>query len=303
MYDFIIIGAGCAGLSAAVYGARAGKSVLVFESGNIGGQITSAHMVENYPGIPSISGMEFADTLSNQALSYGAEIRLEEVRKIQDCGSIKEVFTDESSYRAYAVIIATGLKYRTLGLEREKELTGYGVSYCAVCDGAFYKKNPVAVAGGGNTALSDAVFLSDYCSKVYLIHRRDKFRAEKRLVDMAKARKNIEFIMDSQVIKLNGEKALEDIVVKNNKNSEEKHLGVKGLFIAVGYIPVNEIFKEFGILDDNGYINADETGKTCVPGIFAAGDCRSKSVRQLVTAASDGINAALNVMGIHDTNH
>lgn len=300
MYDFIIIGGGCAGLSAAIYGARAGKRVVVFESGNIGGQISSAHHIENYPGISSISGVEFADILYNQALSYGAEIRLEEVKYISDCGDTKEVSSDEGTYTAAAVIIATGLKHRTLGLEREEELIGRGVSYCAVCDGAFYKENHVAVAGGGNTALSDAVFLSDYCSKVYLIHRRNTFRAEKRLVDIAKTKENIEFLMDSQIVRLDGENNLKDIVIKNNKNDNETTLDVKGLFIAVGHIPVNNIFEELGILDENGYIIADETGKTSVQGIYAAGDCRLKNVRQLVTAASDGINSVLSAMNIQN---
>lgn len=300
MYDFIIIGGGCAGLSAAIYGARAGKRVVVFESGNIGGQISSAHHIENYPGISSISGVEFADILYNQALSYGAEIRLEEVKYISDCGDTKEVSSDEGTYTAAAVIIATGLKHRTLGLEREEELTGRGVSYCAVCDGAFYKENHVAVAGGGNTALSDAIFLSDYCSKVYLIHRRNTFRAEKRLVDIAKTKENIEFLMDSQIVSLDGENNLKDIVIKNNKNDNETTLDVKGLFIAVGHIPVNNIFEELGILDENGYIIADETGKTSVQGIYAAGDCRLKNVRQLVTAASDGINSVLSAMNIQN---
>lgn len=300
MYDLIIIGGGCAGLSAAIYGARAGKRVVVFESGNVGGQISSAHLIENYPGISSISGMEFADILYNQALSYGAEIRLEEVKCISDCGRTKEVSTDEEIYKAEAVIIATGLKHRALGLKREEELTGHGVSYCAVCDGAFYKGNHVAVAGGGNTALSDAVFLSDYCSKVYLIHRRDTFRAEKRLVDIAKTKQNIEFLMDSQIVRLDGENNLKGIVIKNNSDNNEITLDVKGLFIAVGHIPVNDIFEELGILDKDGYIIADETGKTCVQGIYAAGDCRHKYVRQLVTAASDGINSVLSAMNIHN---
>lgn len=298
MYDFIIIGGGCAGLSAAIYGARAGKSVLVFESEKVGGQITSAHLVENYPGIPSISGMEFADTLYSQALSYGAEVRPEEVRQVRDCGSVKEVSTDDGKYEAGAVIIAAGLKHRTLGLDREKELTGAGVSYCAVCDGAFYKDNPVAVAGGGNTALSDAVFLSDYCSKVFLIHRRNGFRAEKRLVDMAAGRANIEFITDSRIIRLNGDKSLDSVVVKDIRSGGERIINIKGLFVAIGHMPVNQIFEELGILNNDGYINADETGKTSVPGIFAAGDCRSKQVRQLATAASDGINAMMNAMAM-----
>lgn len=297
MYDIIIIGGGCAGLSAAIYGARAGKSVAVFESGIIGGQITSAHLVENYPGIPSVSGAEFADRIYNQALSYGAEVIPEEVQKVTDNGKLKQVVTDEGIYETGTVIIATGVKHRHLGLDREEELTGMGVSYCAICDGAFYKDKVVAVAGGGNTALGDAVFLSDYCRKVYVVHRRDTFRAQKHLVDTAKGRHNIEFVFDTEIIKLNGEDKLNGIMLKNKKTGVQTGISVEGLFIAVGYIPVNGMFDELGILDDSGYIIADETGKTKVLGIFAAGDCRSKGVRQLATAASDGINAVISAMG------
>lgn len=297
MYDIIIIGGGCAGLSAAIYGARAGKSVAVFESGSIGGQITSAHLVENYPGIPCVTGVDFADRIYNQALSYGAEVRPEEVQKVTDNGKLKQVFTDEGAYETGAVIIATGVKHRHLGLDREEELTGRGVSYCAICDGAFYKDKVVAVAGGGNTAIGDAIFLSGYCRKVYVIHRRDTLRAQKHLVDTAKGRHNIEFVFDTEVEKLNGEDKLNGLMIKNKNTGMQGSLSVEGLFIAVGYIPVNGMFSEMGILDDSGYIIADETGKTKLPGIFAAGDCRSKGVRQLATAAADGINAVLSAMG------
>lgn len=297
MYDIIIIGGGCAGLSAAIYGARAGKSVAVFESGSIGGQITSAHLVENYPGIPCVTGVDFADRIYNQALSYGAEVRPEEVQKVTDNGKLKQVFTDEGTYETGAVIIATGVKHRHLGLDREEELTGRGVSYCAICDGAFYKDKVVAVAGGGNTAIGDAIFLSGYCRKVYVIHRRDTLRAQKHLVDTAKGRHNIEFVFDTEVEKLNGEDKLNGLMLKNKSTGMQGSLSVEGLFIAVGYIPVNGMFSEMGILDDSGYIIADETGKTKLPGIFAAGDCRSKGVRQLATAAADGINAVLSAMG------
>lgn len=297
MYDIIIIGGGCAGLSAAIYGARAGKSVAVFESGSIGGQITSAHLVENYPGIPCVTGVDFADRIYNQALSYGAEVRPEEVQKVTDNGKLKQVFTDEGAYETGAVIISTGVKHRHLGLDREEELTGRGVSYCAICDGAFYKDKVVAVAGGGNTAIGDAIFLSGYCRKVYVIHRRDTLRAQKHLVDTAKGRHNIEFVFDTEVEKLNGEDKLNGLMLKNKSTGMQGSLSVEGLFIAVGYIPVNGMFSEMGILDDSGYIIADETGKTKIPGIFAAGDCRSKGVRQLATAAADGINAVLSAMG------
>lgn len=293
MYDVVVIGGGCAGLSAAIYASRAGKSVAVLEAATIGGQITQAHRVENYPGIDSISGIELADKLFDQAVKYGAEINLEEVIRVVDHDTYKEIITDENVYEGKTVVAATGSSHKELGLEREQELVGHGVSYCAVCDGAFYKNQVVAVNGGGNTALSDAIFLSQYCRTVYIIHRRSEFRAEKKLVDIAAAKDNIAFIMDSQIEGLVGDEELNALIVKNNVTGKCAELTINGLFIAIGQKPSNSIFAENGIVCENGYIEADENGKTKVSGVFAAGDCRDKKVRQVITAASDGASCAL----------
>ncbi len=293
MYDIAIIGGGCAGLSAAIYASRAGRNVILFECENMGGQITAAHLVENYPGIVSISGMEFADSLYEQAVKYGTEIQFEKVLKITNKEESKEILTEDTVYQVKAVIIATGSKHRKLMLPREEELTGHGVSYCAVCDGAFFKGQDVAVVGGGNTALSDAIFLAGYCKKVYIIHRRAEFRAERRLVKSAYQKENIEFLLDSNVTELIGEDELQEITVANSKDGTPRTISVAGLFVAVGQVPENAQFEDMGVVEKNGYIMADENGFTNEPGIFAAGDCRDKKIRQLTTAASDGASAAL----------
>ncbi|MCI8428822.1 MAG: FAD-dependent oxidoreductase [Lachnospiraceae bacterium] len=293
MHDLIIIGAGTAGLSAAVYGARAGKRVLLLEENVYGGQIISAAEVENYPGIRRISGYEFAENLYRQAVELGAELKYEKAVSIQEEGGKKTVVTNRSSYACEAVILATGAKKRRLGLEREEELTGAGVSYCAVCDGAFYRGKDTAVAGGGNTALEDALFLSGYCRKLYLIHRRDRFRGEERLVRALREKDNVTMVMESQIIRLNGKDRLESITVKNRCTGGTGELAVTGLFIAVGQEPDNRAFSEVVRLDRDGYIEAGENCRTDKGGIFAAGDCRTKEVRQLATAAADGAVAAL----------
>ena len=292
MYDIIIIGAGTAGLSAAIYGLRAGKKVLVLEQLSYGGQIINTPEIENYPGIKNISGFDFATGLYEQATALGAEVKYEQVTGIAD-GTEKQVTTTEATYSCKAIIIATGAKNRPLGLDREAELVGGGVSYCATCDGAFYKKRPVAVNGGGNTALEDALFLSNYCSKVYLIHRRDTFRGEVKQVEQLKAKENVEFVLNATVTALLGEDQLESIEV-TDKNTGEKHtLQVDGLFIAIGQMPENAEFAPLIELDTAGYVVAGEDCKTNVEGIYAAGDCRTKTVRQLTTAAADGAVAAL----------
>lgn len=322
MYDMIIIGAGTAGLTAAVYAGRSGKKVLVLEAKNAGGQIINSPMVENYPGIKSISGFEFIKGLQEQAADCGAVIkgvaaesitdgdrikevaaesitdgdRIKEVaaESITDRARIKEVVTaDGEKMECRAVIIAAGMVYRRLGLENEEAMTGSGVSYCAVCDGAFYRGKDVAVIGGGNTALEDAVFLSEHCRKVYVIHRRDRFRGEARLVDVLHRKENVEFVLESEVTSLRGEERLESIIVKNTVTRVISELKVSGLFVAIGQTPRNEIFRDVVELSEQGYIRADETCHTSTPGIFAAGDCRTKKVRQLVTAAADGAVAAL----------
>lgn len=293
MYDIIIVGAGTAGLSAAIYGVRAGKKVLVLETATYGGQIISSPEVENYPGIKKISGFEFATNLYEQASELGAEIEIAQVTQIRDEGEHKVVVTEEKEYTGRSVILASGAKNRPLGLENEKELIGRGISYCATCDGAFYKGKVVAVAGGGNTALEDAAFLTGYCEKVYLIHRRDAFRGETKLVENLRKKENIEFVLDSTIEKLIAEQTLQAIEVRNVKTKEMKTIQLNGLFIAIGQMPENGAFSPPVELDKSGYIIAGENCKTNAAGIFAAGDCRTKTVRQLATAAADGAVAAL----------
>ena len=293
MYDIIIVGAGPAGLSAAVYGLRAGKSVLLLEKESYGGQIINTPEIENYPGIKKISGYEFAENLYQQAVDLGAEIVFEAVTAIETEEDIKKVFTAQNEYLCKTVILATGATHRKLGIEREEELAGKGVSYCATCDGMFFKGKDVAVAGGGNTALQDALFLSNYCRKVYLIHRREEFRGEKRLEAALREKDNIEFVLNCQVTALNGEKTLTSVTVRDKNTEKEKELSVSGIFIAVGQEPQSQIVQNMIDTDEGGYIISGEECYTNCSGIFTAGDCRTKSIRQLSTAVSDGAVAAL----------
>lgn len=293
MYDIIIIGAGTAGLTAALYGARAGKSVLVFEEKAVGGQIINSPAIENYPGIKHISGFQFIQQLREQAEAAGAKIINSQAEKLVNQGARKVIMTKDSLYESRSVILCTGVVQKKLGLPRENELTGLGVSYCAVCDGAFYRDRRVAVVGGGNTALEDAMFLSNYCKMVYVIHRRDRFRGESRLVNDLSQRENVEFILESTVVSLQGEDRLESIRVKNVNTNIINELTVQGIFIAIGHEPHNERFANTIDLDEHGFIRANESCQTNVSGIFAAGDCRTKKIRQLVTAAADGAVAAL----------
>ena len=291
MYDIIIVGAGPAGLTAAIYARRASKKVLVLEARNYGGQIINTLDIENYPVEAHISGFDFATKLYNQAKEIGAEIVFERVVDIIDNGKEKEVITSKNKYLAKAVILATGSENRKLGIENENDLIGKGISYCATCDGAFYKNKNVAVVGGGNTALEDALYLTDIAKKVYLIHRRDEFRGEDFTVNLLKDKDNIEFIYNSNVTKLNANERLESIEVTNNDGSVMK-IDVDGLFVAVGRIPETQNFAKSINLDGSGYIIAGEDCSTNISGIFVAGDSRTKEVRQLVTATSDGAVAA-----------
>ena len=291
MYDIVIVGAGPAGLTAAIYGRRASKKVLVLEAKNYGGQIINTLDIENYPAAAHISGFDFATNLYNQAKDLGTEIIFEKVVEIKDNDKEKEIITTKNKYVAKTIIIATGSENRKLGLDNENELIGKGISYCATCDGAFYKNKIVAVVGGGNTALEDALYLSDIANKVYLIHRRDEFRGEDSTVNLLKEKKNIEFIYNSNVTKLNANERLESIEV-TNKDGSIKSIEVDGLFIAIGRIPENENFSKLINIDNTGYIIAGENCNTNIPGIFVAGDNRIKEVRQLVTATSDGAIAA-----------
>lgn len=293
MTDIIIVGAGTAGLTAAIYAARAGKSVLMFEGESFGGQITFSPRVENYPGIPSVSGNEFAANLVEQVLDLGVETEPESVAEIRKTSDGFAVLAGGSEYSARAVILATGVKHRPLGLPNEEELIGGGVSYCAVCDGAFFKGKKTAVVGGGNTALQDALFLADLCSEVTLIHRREEFRAEERLVNALAGKPNIRLLLNSVVTELVGESELTAIVTGNTLTHEKTELAIDGLFVAVGQLPQNEAFRGLVDLDEGGYITAGENCHTSTAGIFAAGDCRTKEVRQLTTAAADGAIAAV----------
>lgn len=316
MKDVIIIGAGTAGLTAAIYALRAGKSVLVLEQGNYGGQIINTPKVENYPGIEQISGYEFASGLFRQAEKLGMEYRSEKVTNIrleeetaddsapgglaaaceaaQGRGTARKIVeTAAGSYCGKALILATGAKNRPLGVEKETEYAGRGVSYCATCDGMFFRGKKVAVAGGGNTALEDAAFLSNYCEKVYLIHRREQFRGEEKLVEELRGKENVEFLLNKTVQALEGSPVLQAVVLCDKISGAESRLEVSGLFVAIGQIPETESFEGLVELDENGYIQAGEDCRTNVEGIFAAGDCRSKTVRQLTTAAADGAVAAL----------
>lgn len=291
MTDLLIIGGGCAGLTAAIYGIRVGLSVTVFESGFAGGQIAITNEIENYPGYLKISGPDLAMKIYDQAQAIGADIRLEEVVSASLSAGVKTIRTSEGNYEGKAVIIANGVKRRTLGCPGEQELTGKGVSYCATCDGAFFQGKEVAVVGGGNTALEDALFLSNLCHKVHLIHRRNTFRGEKLLADAVKKRKNILFHKDTVVTEILGEKSVSALIIRNTAFSEEEILPVSAVFVAIGLIPDNQIFTELS-LDPNGYIPAGEDCKTNLDGVFAAGDTRTKVLRQILTAAADGAVAA-----------
>ena len=293
MYDIVIIGAGTAGLSAAIYACRAGKSVLVLEENYYGGQIVNTPHIENYPGIRQISGFDFASGLYEQAKELGAEIAFAKVESIRNTDTVKEVVTASEIYPCKSIILATGAKNRMLGLEKEKELTGKGISYCATCDGAFFRGKTVAVCGGGNTALEDAMHLAEGCEKVYLIHRKAEFRAEAQLQERLKDKKNIIPMLECRVIELVAEDSLNGIVVENIAAKEKTTLKLDGLFIAIGQEPDNYRFEDMVKLDEKGYIIAGEDCKTSMGGIFAAGDCRTKQVRQLTTAAADGSVAAL----------
>ena len=291
MYDIIIVGAGTAGLTAAIYSKRAKKKTLVLDIASYGGQIINTLDIENYPAKPHISGFDFATELFNQAKDLGTEVKFEKVVKIKDNGNTKEVITTKAAYETKSIILATGSENRKLGLENEEKLIGKGISYCATCDGAFYKGKDVAIQGGGNTALEYTLYLANICKTVYLIHRRDTFKAEEYLVNKLKEKENVKIVLNSTVTKLNASNILESIEVTSN-NGNVNVINVSGLFIAIGHVPENQNFAKVVNLDEMGYIIAGENCHTNVTGIYAAGDCRTKMLRQLVTATSDGAIAA-----------
>lgn len=294
MKDIIIIGAGPAGMTAALYALRADKSVLLLEKENFGGQITFSPRLENYPSIMEISGSEFANQMLEQVMAHGAEIELAEALEIKDMGDYKTVHTNYGDFDAKTVIIATGSKHRHLGLEGEEELIGSGISFCAVCDGSFFADKNVAVIGGGNTALQEAVMLSDICNKVTIIQNLSFMTGEKRLLAILENKSNVDMIFDTVLTSLesnNGE--LCAINIKNTKSNEEGHFELDGMFIAIGQAPENEAFKNISTLDNYGYIISDENCLTDTEGVFVAGDCRTKKIRQVTTASADGAVAAL----------
>ena len=292
IYDIIVIGAGPAGLTAAIYGRRASKTVLVLEAKAWGGQIINTPEIENYPAAARISGFDFANRLYEQARDLGAEIRLEKVVELRDLGDRKEVVTAKQTWEARTVILATGSENRKLGLEGEDRLVGRGISYCATCDGNFFRKKTVAVVGGGNTALEDALYLADLAAKVWLIHRRDQFRGEESTVEKLRQRENVEFVLNAAVTKLLWDKRLTGVEVTDKLTGAVRTLELNGLFVAVGRMPENENFRSLVDLDGAGYALAGEDCHTRTPGVFVAGDNRTKAVRQLVTAAADGAVAA-----------
>lgn len=292
MEDIIVVGGGPAGLTAAIYIQRAGKHALVFEGNMPGGQIVSTPSVKNYPAIKDISGADYATQLFEQTLALGAEVKFAKVVGISLDGNTKIVHTTSGDFQSRAVILATGSLNRKLGVDGENKFLGRGVSYCATCDGALYRGKKVAVVGGGNTALEDAKYLSNFVEKVYLIHRRNEFRGDEKSVEEIKKLKNIEFVLEANVTKLFGEKKLEKIEV-TKLDGTKRELDVDGLFVAVGQVPGNGAFENLVKLDGFGYIIAGEDCKTNIPGIFVAGDARTKTIRQLTTAAADGTVAGL----------
>ncbi len=293
MYDILIIGGGPAGLTAAIYAARAGKRTAILEREAAGGQIVSAPLVENYPGAPSVSGAELAGRMRAQAEALGAELLYTEASGLEKTQTGFRVLCTDGTREARTVILATGASHRRLGLPGEELLTGCGVSYCALCDGAFYEGADVAVVGGGETALQDALFLASTCRSVTLIHRRDSFRAGAQLVSRAERQENIRILRGRTVEKLLwSDEALQGLLLTNLKTGQTERLDVEGLFVAVGQVPQSAPFAD-AVAEENGYYLAGEDTKTSLPGVFAAGDGRKKQVRQLTTAVSDGTAAAI----------
>lgn len=288
MYDLIIVGAGVAGLTSAIYALRANKKVLILEKKSYGGQIIESLEVENYPGFLKISGFDLVNNIYKQVKSLGGEIKYEDVEKIT---SEKSVITNKNEYNAKSIILATGLVPRKLNINNEDKFIGKGISYCATCDGNFYKGLDVCVVGGGNTAMEDALYLANICNKVYLIHRRAEFRGENSLLEKLKNLNNVEIIYKEIIKSINGNENLNSITLSDNRE-----INVSGLFVAIGRIPNNQNFKELINLDKDGFILVNEKQETNISGVFAAGDATSNTVKQLVTATSDGAVAAINAI-------
>lgn len=293
MYDLIIIGSGPAGLGAAVYGKRAGLNLLVIEKNPMsGGQVLTTYEVDNYLGLPGINGFDMGVKFREHADKMGAEFKEAEVLSIEDKGDVKLVHTTEGDFEAKSLILAMGAHHAHLSVPGEEELAGMGVSYCATCDGAFFKNRTVAVVGGGDVAVEDAIFLARACEKVYLLHRRDSLRAAQVLQDSLRALPNVEILYSHTVSAIQGEDMVENLVIKDVKTGEEKNLAVNGVFIAVGIHPDTELCRELVACDESGYVLAGEDTATSVAGIYVAGDIRKKPLRQIITAVADGANAA-----------
>lgn len=292
IYDILIVGAGPAGLTAAIYARRAGKSVLVLEKDTFGGQVTFSPKLENYPGFETISGNELAQRMLEQAMSLGADVDMDTVLEVKD-GEVKTIIGENATYEAKSVIIAAGARHRRLGLPNEENLIGNGISFCAVCDGAFYKDQHVAVIGGGNTALVEIVLLAEVCRKVTVVQNLAFLTGESKMVEAVKAKDNIEIIYNTVVREYLGEGSLKGLRLYNDATGEESELFVDGAFLAIGTEPENKPYEAVSKLNDWGYIVSDESCQTGTPGIFVAGDCRTKAYRQVATAVSDGATAAL----------
>lgn len=293
MYDVIIIGSGPAGLAAAIYAQRAELNTIVIEKNPLsGGQIINTYEVDNYPGLPGISGFELAEKFRSHCDGLGATFITGDVTKFEVVDNVKRVTIDDRDvYEAKAVIIATGAGYRKLGVEGEAKLSGMGVSYCATCDGAFFRNKTTVVVGGGDVAVEDAIFLARLCKKVYVVHRRHEFRAAKSLCNRLMAMENVEIIWDSVVDSIEGNEMVEGIYITNVNTKEQNYIETNGVFIAVGNIPISDVFKDVVETDKAGYIIAGEDCATSIPGVYAAGDIRTKALKQIITAAADGANA------------
>lgn len=294
MYDIIIIGAGPAGLTAALYALRAEKKVLIIEKGLFGGQVTFSPKIENYPGFEALSGNELADKMMEQVINHGAEFEMETVTEIKDCNGVKQVVTENGTFEAKAVIVATGAAHRHLGVEGEAELIGSGISFCAVCDGAFFNDMTVAVIGGGNSALQEATLLTQNCKKVIIVQNLSTLTGEEKLAASLKENEKVEIIYNSVVCGFEStDGTVSGVKIKNTENDTEQTLAVEGVFVAIGLVPATGFLKDSGMLDDYGYVKADESCLTSIEGVFVAGDCRTKTVRQITTATADGATAAL----------
>ena len=295
-YDIAIVGGGPAGMTAALYAARSGKSVILFEGEVLGGQILPTRKIENYPALPEVDGYTFADGLTKQITALGVNIVSAAVTNVKQAENGFLLTTSKEEYSSSTVILATGLKHRKLGLAGEESFIGQGISFCATCDGMFFRRREVAVVGGGNTAVQDALVLSEYCSRVYLIHRRAELRAERSLAEQMLAKENIEFIGETVIEELQGEGVLQSLTLRNVTTGAVEYLPVAALFEAVGQLPQNAAFADLVELDEDGYFITDNACRTSCPGVFAAGDACRKTVRQLTTAVADGTVAALSAV-------